>query len=384
MSRMTADLVPNQITRWVLTALITAILFYAMWQVRNTLLLVLGSIILVVLATMPIRFLVRRGMGRTPATIISLLAIVAIVVALFMLVLPSLLDQFATLANTVQQGVQQLITQWEQLKADPTLRESSPFIASVQDFLINVTGQSDMDKIVNDLTRQLGQAAGQLGGSVLPVVSGVASTLLSLLIVVFLSLYFLAEPQKYEDGVIKLFPIPYRHRVRHIINRIDSMLRVWLQGQILLMFIVGIITWFGLALLGLDQALALGVLAGIFSFVPNFGPIAAVVPALVVGFVQAPQSIGLIVLIIYGASFLQSQLIAPIIFQESINIPPVLILIGQIFSAVFFGFLGIMLAVPIIAIVMIIVQEVYIKDVLGDRPRENAFLREEELVADTA
>jgi predicted PurR-regulated permease PerM len=383
MNSAAIELVPRQITRWVLVALITAVLFYAVWQVRSTLLLVLGSIILVVLATMPIRFLVRHGMGRMPATFVSLLAIVAAVVVLFMLVLPSLLDQFATLANTVQEGIQQLTTQWEQIKADPVLRDSSPFIARVQDFLITVTGQSDLDRIVNDLTRQLGQAAGQLGGSVLPVVSGVASTLLSLLIVIFLSLYFLAEPQKYEDGVIKLCPISYRHRVRHIINRIDLMLRVWLQGQILLMFIVGIISWFGLALLGLDQALALGVLAGIFSFVPNFGPIAALVPALVVGFVQAPQSIGLIVLIIYGASFLQSQLIAPLIFQESISIPPVLILIGQIFAAVFFGFLGIMLAVPIIAIAMIVVQEVYIKDVLGDKSREEVFLPEDKLAADT-
>jgi predicted PurR-regulated permease PerM len=169
-----------------------------------------------------------------------------------------------------------------------------------------------------------------------------------------------------------------------MIDRIDFMLRVWLGGQILLMVIVGVITWLGLALLGLDQAVALGVLAGLFSFVPNFGPIAALVPALVVGIVQAPQSIALIVLIIYGASFLQSQLIAPLIFEESINIPPVLILIGQIFAAVFFGFLGIMLAVPIIAIIMIVVQEVYIKDILGDKPRSETFLREEELVADTS
>jgi predicted PurR-regulated permease PerM len=122
-----------------------------------------------------------------------------------------------------------------------------------------------------------------------------------------------------------------------------------------------------MAVLGLAPAIALGVLAGVFSFVPNFGPLAALVPSLAVGFAQAPDKIFWIVLIIYGTSFLQSQIIAPLIFKESINLPPVLVLVGQIFAAVFFGFLGIMLAVPLISILVIIVQEVYVKDVLGDR-----------------
>ncbi len=364
--------VPGQITRWVLVAVVAVILLLAIWEVHATLLLVLASIILVVLFTMPIRFLMKYGVRRTPATFGSLFGIVGVVILLVMLVLPSLLEQFATLANEVQDGVAQLTTQWEQFKVDQELRQANQLLATTQDLIINITGQNNLDVIIDDLTRSIGRAAGQLGGSVVPVVSGVASTLLSLIVVIFLSLYFLSEPRKYEDGAIKLFPIWYRDRVRFIIDRIDFTLRLWLQGQILLMTIVGVLTWFFLAVLGVEQALALGVLAGLFSFVPNFGPIAALVPSLAVGFVQTPESIGWIVLIIYGTSFLQSQVIAPIIFKESISLPPVLVLIGQIFAAVFFGFLGIMLAVPIIAILMILVQEVYIKDILGDKPHSGA------------
>ncbi|MBL8118767.1 MAG: AI-2E family transporter [Anaerolineae bacterium] len=378
----TASSTVSQIIRWTLTALVTVVLFLAVWEVHTTLLLVLAAIILCVLFTMPIRFMVRRGIGRGTATMLSLVGIIAIIVLIFMLVLPSLLTQFSRLASTVQEGVQEVAAQWEELQADPQLREAYPGVATVQDFIKTLTGESDLDNILNDLGGQLGQAAGQLGGSVLPVVSGVASTLLSLIIVIFLSLYFLSEPQMYEEGAIKLFPIWYRDRVRFIISRIDFTLRIWLQGQILLMIIVGVVTWIGLALLGIDQALALGVLAGLFSFVPNFGPIAALIPSLAVGFVQAPQSIGWIVVIIYGTSFLQSQLVAPLLFKESINLPPVLVLIGQIFAAIFFGFLGIMLAVPIIAILMILVQEVYVKDILHDRVSEPQYLTDDELVPD--
>lgn len=367
MSRLLSNSTAGQITRWVLVALVAIILLLAVWEVRATLLLVLASIILVVLFTMPIRFLMRRGMRRPPAIIISVLGILGVLVLITMLALPSLLQQFATLATTFQQGVTEMIDQYEAIQQDQNLRDQNPFIASVQDFIQNTFGLTSLEELFSELTRQLGGALGQLGGSVLPVVSGVASTLLSILIVIFLSLYLLTDAKNYEEGVIKLFPIGYRGRVRYIIDRIDFTLRLWLQGQLLLMLIVGVVSGLGMALLDLQPAVALGVLAGAFSFVPNFGPLAALVPSLAVGFAQAPDKIGLIVLIIYGTSFLQSQVVAPLIFRESINLPPVLVLVGQIFAAVFFGFLGIMLAVPLIAIVMIIVQEVYVKDVLGDR-----------------
>ncbi|MBC6937040.1 MAG: AI-2E family transporter [Chloroflexi bacterium] len=367
MSRFVRDSVAGQITRWVLLALVTVVLMIAVWEVRTTLLLVLASIILVVLFTMPIRFLMRRGVGRMPATIMSILVILGVLVLLAMLALPSLMQQFTVLAQLVQDGIAKVVDQWEAVQQDPTLKEQYPLIANLQDFVRNTFQLDNLEELFAELARQLGGALGQLGGSVLPVVGGVASTLLSIIIVIFLSLYLLTDAQVYEEGVIRLFPIGYRGRVRFIIDRIDFNLRLWLQGQLLLMLIVGVASGVGMAVLGLAPAIALGVLAGVFSFVPNFGPLAALVPSLAVGFAQAPDKIFWIVLIIYGTSFLQSQIIAPLIFKESINLPPVLVLVGQIFAAVFFGFLGIMLAVPLISILVIIVQEVYVKDVLGDR-----------------
>lgn len=367
MSPFVRDSVAGQITRWVLLALVTVVLMIAVWEVRTTLLLVLASIILVVLFTMPIRFLMRRGVGRMPATILSILVILGVLVLLVLLALPSLMQQFTVLAQLVQDGIAKVVDQWEAVQQDPTLKEQYPLIANLQDFVRNTFQLDNLEELFAELARQLGGALGQLGGSVLPVVGGVASTLLSIIIVIFLSLYLLTDAQVYEEGVIRLFPIGYRGRVRFIIDRIDFNLRLWLQGQLLLMLIVGVASGVGMAVLGLAPAIALGVLAGVFSFVPNFGPLAALVPSLAVGFAQAPDKIFWIVLIIYGTSFLQSQIIAPLIFKESINLPPVLVLVGQIFAAVFFGFLGIMLAVPLISILVIIVQEVYVKDVLGDR-----------------
>ncbi len=368
----------SRTTQTVIIAVVVVGLLFAVWQVRSTFLLVLASVILVVLFTMPIRFFVRRGMNRAPATIISLLGILVLLMVIMLVVLPSLLEQFAILATTVPAGIRELANQWE----NGQLVERYPWLESVQLFIQNTLQTQSLDQLITEVTRQLGNALGQLGGSVLPVVSGVASTLLSILIVVFLSLYLLADPRMHEQGLIKLFPIWYRDRVRQIMDRIDFTLRGWLQGQLLLMLIVGIASWFSLAAIGIEQAAALGVLAGLFSFVPNFGPIAALVPALAAGFAQGSDRILLIIVIIYGTSFLQSQIISPILFKESINLPPVLVLVGQILAAIFFGFLGLMLAVPMTAILLVLVQEVYVKDILGDRTVEEQIQLEEALMPD--
>jgi predicted PurR-regulated permease PerM len=136
------------------------------------------------------------------------------------------------------------------------------------------------------------------------------------------------------------------------------------------MLVTGVGTGIGLALLGIQQWAALAVLAGIFSFIPNFGPILALVPAVAVGMVQVPDSILLIILIVYGVSFIQSQLVAPILASEGMNLAPVLILAGQIVFGIFFGFMGILLAVPITAIGKVLIDEIFVKDILGDVPIE--------------
>jgi predicted PurR-regulated permease PerM len=149
-------------------------------------------------------------------------------------------------------------------------------------------------------------------------------------------------------------------------ERLNTLLRRWIFAQLIGMIVSGIGTYIGLRLIGIEQAAALAVLTAIFSLVPNFGELIAVGGSLAVAAVQAPDRLMWVVVVIYGVSFLQNQVIGPLVTAESVNIPPVLILLGQIIVAGFFGVIGIILAVPILVIGMVVVQEVYIKDILGD------------------
>jgi predicted PurR-regulated permease PerM len=350
----------GETARWLIIATVVFGVLYFLWQVRTILLLALLAVILVVGFTIPIRLLVRRGVPRTPSIFLSLAGTMVVLGLLILVALPTLLDQFSTLATvTIPSGINRLVESWnngEIQQQYPVLRDIQPYL---ENFRIDPTA-------INEIARQITNLVGQVGESAGTLVGGVANVLLSFIIIMFLTLYFLAEPDTYLEGMIKLFPLWYRHRIRAILIRLELMLRRWLEATLLSMVFVGVATWIGLMFVGLEQAAALGVLAGVFSFIPNFGPILALVPSIAVGMVQAPQNIGWIILIIYGTSFLQSQVVNPILVAESLKLPPVIVLLGQIIAGVFLGFLGLMLAVPIIAIVMVLVQEIYIHDILGD------------------
>ncbi len=153
-------------------------------------------------------------------------------------------------------------------------------------------------------------------------------------------------------------------------------MRGWLESTVLAMIFVAVATWAGLTILGLDEALALGVIAGLLAFVPTFGTLIAALLAVLVGILQQPQNVGWIIVVTYAISLVQSQVISPLLVAGRIKMPPIMVLLGQIIAALFFGFLGILLAVPLTAILLVLIEEIYIKDILGDTAAEQAFIED--------
>ena len=339
-----------------------------LWEIRGTLMLIFAAMILVVFFTMPVRLLMNRfEMNRLFAIVLSVISTLVVIVLITLWILPTIAKQFNVLAyDVIPQGVQQIqaeTTGKALIKQYPNLEGA---IIALEDILIGF----EVSELINQVVSQVPEALSRLGGTVLPVVGGVANTILSVLIIFFLSMYLLAEPELYVNGIIRLTPKWYRERMIHILRRVDSTLRAWLSVTGVSMIVVGLGSGLGLAALGIREWVALGLLAGLLSFIPNFGPVVALIPTVAVAIVQAPNNVIWTVVIIYGVSFIQSQVLSPVLASERMNIPAILILLGQIIFGFFFGFLGLMLAVPLSAVVAVLVDEIYVKDVLGDRPKE--------------
>lgn len=189
-------------------------------------------------------------------------------------------------------------------------------------------------------------------------------------ITILLAIYLASEPKFYAHGFTKLFPIPKRTRVMEILSAIGDTLRWWLIGKVGSMFFIGILTWIGLSIIGVPLALTLGLIAGLLSFIPNFGPILSAVPAILLAFIESPISAVYVLGLFIGVQIIESNIVTPLIERETVELPPALTIIFQLALGVMIGGLGLVLATPLLALLMVLVQMVYVQDVLGDRDTE--------------
>lgn len=186
-------------------------------------------------------------------------------------------------------------------------------------------------------------------------------------IVVLLSIYLASEPRFYSEGFVRLFPIGSRPRVSEILHQTYETLRWWLIGKFGSMIFIGILTWIGLSILGVPIALTLGILAGLLSFIPNFGPILSAIPALLIAFIDSPITAVYVLILYVGVQIIESNVVTPLIERETVELPPALTVIFQLGLGALVGGLGLVLATPLLAMIVVIVQLVYVQDILGDR-----------------
>ncbi|MBD1431356.1 AI-2E family transporter [Sphingobacterium sp. DN00404] len=200
---------------------------------------------------------------------------------------------------------------------------------------------------------------------VTPMLSGFFNSTLGLFgdiyVVLFIGIFFTATPEIYKRGMVKLLPARARGEGRRIIDLIAGNLRSWLKGMLFSMFVVFVLTSIGLLSLGLDLWLILALIAGLLSFIPNFGPVIALIPAALVALSQSPTT-ALWVILLYGlVQLVESNFITPLVQQELIKTPPALIIISQVFVGIWLGAWGVILATPILVIMMVLTDELYIK-----------------------
>lgn len=207
-------------------------------------------------------------------------------------------------------------------------------------------------------------------GNVLGRVTGVFSTALGILtnvlIAIVIGVFLAINPHIYANGLAHLFPKKWRERAHEVFAAEARGLRWWIVGQLCSMGVVGILTGLGLWLVGMPLVFALGFIAGLFSFVPYAGPIASAVPGLLVG-LTTPSVSALVVAGVYlGVQLLESVVITPPIQQRVVSLPPALLVIVQLLGGILAGLLGVLVATPFTVAVIILVQTVYIEDILGD------------------
>jgi predicted PurR-regulated permease PerM len=216
-------------------------------------------------------------------------------------------------------------------------------------------------KAAPSLTGQLSQSLGGLSKYLFPFLTSTIEAVGGLLLIIFLSIYFAADPELYRRGALLLLPARRRQLGAQVMDRVAMVLRKWLVTQLIAMAVIGTVSMIALLLLGVKAAFALGLLAGLFEFIPTVGPILSAIPAVAMAFLDSPEKALIVIGVYMGIQFLENHILIPLLMKGGMDLPPALTVISQALLALVFGFLGLMVAVPMLATVMVIVQMLYVQ-----------------------
>ncbi|MFD1257029.1 AI-2E family transporter [Mucilaginibacter terrae] len=180
-------------------------------------------------------------------------------------------------------------------------------------------------------------------------------------IIFFLGIFFTASPSLYKEGILVLFPEDKKFMARYIMNRISLSLKGWLKGMLLSIVLITIMLTIGLSIAHIPVALVLAMIAGMLKIIPNFGSLAAMIPGVLLALTISTNTAIAVSLLYIISQTIVSNIVTPLIQKKMINLPPALTIISQIIMGTLSGALGVIMAVPLLAIVFILVDELYVK-----------------------
>ncbi|MDT0630821.1 AI-2E family transporter [Rubrivirga sp. S365] len=345
----------------VLIGFVAVVVVVGLWTARDTLLYGFAAAVLAVGISIPAGWLRRVGLPRGWAIAISALGMGVVAVALLLLVLPRLLSGLGDLVGGLPAAIGGLSDVYADLRTQGEFwYEALPPLDGTAE-LSTERAQALLRRVVE----------GSL--AVAPVVLGGVSTLVAALvhlgIVIFVSLFFITDPRTYVRGSLYLFPERAHARVVFLWNELYSTVRTWITALSLSIAITTTLVWVVLGLiLGMPGALVVAVFAGIATFIPNIGSILPVVPIVVFALASGdPSRVFLYVAAYLAIQLLESNVLTPSIVKSQLAIPAGVVLLFQLVVTLAFGALGLLLAVPLLACLIVLVRELYSYDLLGLR-----------------
>ena len=298
--------------------------------------------------TLQRRFAIPRPFG----LLLAILLTIAGMTGIMYLIVPPVAQQTGELITQLPGQLEA----WEDQLID--LAEESPI-------MVNFFGQ------IEEGESYVGNIAAEIGSyfrGVVPYVFSGMTFLIHFFSVLVMGIYLTLRPGMYREGLIALTPPVHRELVRDILTDLASTLRAWIVGQLIAMFSLAILTWIGLVILNVPYALAFGVFTGAVAIVPFFGTlVSTLLPAIFVlgqGLLVKALLVALLGVVIH---LVEANVIAPMVMERQVSLPPVLTLLSVLVMAHLMEVIGLLVAVPVLATVMVIVRRIYVHRVLEGR-----------------
>lgn len=325
---------PDRYIRRVVATIAIVVATYMAWEVRAVLMIVFAGMIIATLLTAVANVIGRLlPLKRKYNVMIAILLIVLMFSVTGWWIGGNIAEQFEQLQEKLPQAIDASVNWLQQF----------PLPADI------LQQQENLEDMSVPLTRLAGMTSTALGA------------IANIVLILAIGIYLAATPEVYHRGLLRLIPPAYEQRADNAILAATKGLRQWLLGQLAIMAAVGTLVAIGLRLLDIPLALSLGLIAGLLEFIPFIGPFAFAVLAVMLAFMEGPAAALHVALLCLVIQQIESNIITPLVQRRAVALPPVLGLAGVLIFGSLFGLIGILLATPLMVVVMILVDKLYVE-----------------------
>lgn len=328
------------------------LLFKFLGELKSVMVIVFVSLFLSAALDSIVDQLKRKKIPRS-VSVIGIYLISFIVLTIFISTLiPLVAKQTVALAKTITEVITNLTKSGFILNL-PYADKIQPFI---NDFLSNI----DHQLIINNLEtalKQIGSQLQNLAGNTLGAIKVLFNGIFNAILVLVLTFFIIVDEKGISRFFTSLFPSKHTEYIIEKSDAVKEKIGYWLRGQLKLMLLIGIVTFIGLKLLGVEYALTLATLAAFTELIPVVGPIIAAIPALLVALNESPMTALWVILLYLIIQQLEGNIIVPIVMKQSVGLSPIIIIVAMLIGFQFLGILGVIIAVPVATAISIFIKD---------------------------
>lgn len=322
-------------TGTIIKTLLIGVAAFALWTLRDLALLVVTAIVIASAIEPGVEFFKKYRFPRILAVALMYIMVFGSAFGIVYAFFPPILEDTQNFLSTAPQYLN-------------TLHIPEQFTSLANPGML-VSGENQAQSIL-DTIFAFRSAFSDTSGGVVQIVSTFFGGIFALILVIVLSFYFAIQETGVDDFVRLITPAKHEEYAVNLWLRAKKKIGLWMQGQLLLSLIVGVIVYLGLLILGIPYALLLAVLAAFLDLIPIFGSFIAGVIGVIVAFSAGGFAMALIVAgLFFVVNQFEAHLIYPLVVNKVVGIPPLLVILALIIGGTLAGFLGVLLSVPLAA-----------------------------------
>lgn len=329
----------------IIKAVVFLLFIYALFLLKELVIVILASIVIASAVDPFTRGLQRIKIPRPFAVGIVFSGLIATIISVIYLFVPVLIEQFSGFILTI-----------------PDFLERLDFLAQGNTYFseLNILGDFQAQLQSVDIISTIKAALFGIGGGVIHTAGALFNSVTQLVLITVISFYFAVQEKGIEDFLRVIIPLKNEAYAIDLWKRSQAKIGKWMQGQIILGLLMGVLTFIGLWAIGLrEYALFLSILIAFAELIPLFGPILAMIPAIFLGFTVGGPEIGLQITGFYIIlQQLENHVLVPLVNKKLVGVPPLMVILSLLIGASLLGFWGLILAVPLAAAILEFTRDV--------------------------